>query len=88
AAHAWAEAWIEGLGWVGFDAANGICPTDNYVRIAVAGAPDRDADGRPACAACATESAATSIQGMVLIAMAGESASVERFAEPGADRAK
>ncbi|WP_271164593.1 transglutaminase domain-containing protein [Brevundimonas intermedia] len=34
AAHAWAEAWIEGLGWVGFDAANGICPTDNYVRIA------------------------------------------------------
>lgn len=35
AAHAWAEAWIEGLGWVGFDAANGICPTDQYVRVAV-----------------------------------------------------
>lgn len=34
AAHAWAEAWVEDLGWVGFDAANGICPTDRYVRVA------------------------------------------------------
>ena len=34
AAHAWAEAWVEGLGWVGFDAANGISPTENYVRVA------------------------------------------------------
>lgn len=34
AAHAWAEAWIEDLGWVGFDPANGVCPTDRYVRIA------------------------------------------------------
>jgi transglutaminase-like putative cysteine protease len=32
--HAWAEAYVEGLGWVGFDAANGICPTDHYVRLA------------------------------------------------------
>lgn len=32
--HAWAEAWVEGLGWVGFDVANGICPTDRYVRMA------------------------------------------------------
>lgn len=35
AAHAWAEAWIENLGWVGFDPANGVCPTDQYVRVAV-----------------------------------------------------
>lgn len=35
AAHAWAEARVEGLGWVGFDPANGICPTDAYVRVAV-----------------------------------------------------
>jgi transglutaminase-like putative cysteine protease len=35
AAHAWAEAWIEGLGWVGFDAVNGISPDDAYVRVAV-----------------------------------------------------
>ena len=34
AAHAWAEAWIDGLGWVGFDPANGMCPTDRYVRLA------------------------------------------------------
>lgn len=34
AAHAWAEAHIDGLGWVGFDAANGICPTERYVRVA------------------------------------------------------
>lgn len=32
--HAWAEAWVDGLGWVGFDAANGMCPTDRYVRLA------------------------------------------------------
>jgi len=34
AAHAWAEAWVEGLGWVGFDPANGICATERYVRVA------------------------------------------------------
>jgi transglutaminase-like putative cysteine protease len=32
--HAWAEAWTEGLGWVGFDVANRICPTEFYVRLA------------------------------------------------------
>lgn len=34
AAHAWAEAYLPGLGWVGFDPANGIAPDDAYVRIA------------------------------------------------------
>jgi len=32
--HAWAEAWVEELGWVGFDASNRICPTQHYVRLA------------------------------------------------------
>lgn len=32
--HAWAEAHVEALGWVGFDVANGICPTERYVRLA------------------------------------------------------
>lgn len=32
--HAWAEAWVEGLGWVAFDIANRVCPTDRYVRLA------------------------------------------------------
>jgi transglutaminase-like putative cysteine protease len=35
AAHAWAEAYVDGLGWVGFDATNGMCPTDAYLRVAV-----------------------------------------------------
>lgn len=34
ATHAWAEAHVEGLGWVGFDVANRICPDDRYVQIA------------------------------------------------------
>jgi transglutaminase-like putative cysteine protease len=32
--HAWAEVWLEGLGWLGFDPANGLCPTERYVRLA------------------------------------------------------
>ncbi len=32
--HAWVEIWIDGLGWVGFDPSNRICPTDHYVRLA------------------------------------------------------
>lgn len=35
AGHAWAEAFVPDLGWVGFDAANGISPTDAHVRVAV-----------------------------------------------------
>ncbi len=34
ASHAWAEAHLPGIGWVGFDPANGIGPDDAYVRIA------------------------------------------------------
>jgi transglutaminase-like putative cysteine protease len=33
--HAWTEAFVPGLGWVGFDPVNGICPTDAHVRVAV-----------------------------------------------------
>ncbi len=33
AGHAWAEAYVSGLGWVGFDPANGICITDAHVRV-------------------------------------------------------
>lgn len=35
AGHAWAEVYLEGIGWVAFDAANALCPTDRYVRVAV-----------------------------------------------------
>ncbi|EUB96756.1 transglutaminase domain-containing protein [Rhizobium sp. CF080] len=34
ATHAWAEVHLPGLGWVGFDASNKICPNDSYVRVA------------------------------------------------------
>jgi len=34
ATHAWAEAHIQGLGWVGFDVSNGYSPDERYVRIA------------------------------------------------------
>jgi transglutaminase-like putative cysteine protease len=32
--HAWAEAFVPEIGWVGFDSANRLCPTDKYVRLA------------------------------------------------------
>jgi transglutaminase-like putative cysteine protease len=35
ALHAWAEAWDDGLGWIGFDAMLLLCPTDGHVRVAV-----------------------------------------------------
>ena len=33
--HAWAEAYDEGLGWIGFDPMLGYCPTERHVRVAV-----------------------------------------------------
>jgi transglutaminase-like putative cysteine protease len=32
--HAWVEAWVDGLGWVGFDPVLGRCPDESYIRIA------------------------------------------------------
>jgi transglutaminase-like putative cysteine protease len=34
AGHAWVEAFIDNLGWVGFDPTNGISTTDAHVRVA------------------------------------------------------
>jgi transglutaminase-like putative cysteine protease len=33
--HAWVEAFVADLGWVGFDPINCVCPTDAYVRVAI-----------------------------------------------------
>lgn len=33
ASHAWAELWVQGIGWIGFDAANACCPDERYVRL-------------------------------------------------------
>ena len=34
ASHAWAEAFFEGIGWVGFDISNGYSPDERYIRVA------------------------------------------------------
>lgn len=31
--HAWVEAHVDGLGWIGFDPMHKVCPTDAYVRL-------------------------------------------------------
>ncbi|HKC20698.1 MAG TPA: transglutaminase family protein [Candidatus Dormibacteraeota bacterium] len=35
ASHAWAEAWIAGRGWIGFDATHPVRTTPHHVRLAV-----------------------------------------------------
>jgi transglutaminase-like putative cysteine protease len=35
ATHAWAEAWLPPLGWVGFDPTNDVLAGDRHVRVAV-----------------------------------------------------
>jgi transglutaminase-like putative cysteine protease len=35
AGHAWAEAFVPDLGWVGFDPANCICTTEAHARVAI-----------------------------------------------------
>jgi transglutaminase-like putative cysteine protease len=35
AAHGWAEIWVDGYGWIGFDSFEGQCPTESYVRVAI-----------------------------------------------------
>lgn len=31
--HAWSEAFVDGLGWVAFDAMLNVCPTDRHIRL-------------------------------------------------------
>jgi len=33
--HGWSEAWVEGLGWVGFDSGMGLCAGEEYIRVAM-----------------------------------------------------
>jgi len=35
ATHAWVEAWLPSLGWVGFDPTNNILPAERHIRAAV-----------------------------------------------------
>ena len=46
--HAWAEAYVDEIGWIGFDSALGFCPRDAHLRLAHgvdywSAAPRRDA---------------------------------------------
>ena len=36
ASHAWAEAHVPGIGWIGFDPTEGLCTHEGHVRIAIA----------------------------------------------------
>jgi len=53
--HAWTEAWVNDLGWVGFDPTNGICVTDHYIRLCCG------LDAREAAPVCGSVSGATGI---------------------------
>jgi transglutaminase-like putative cysteine protease len=33
--HGWAEAHVDGLGWIAFDPCTGMCPQEDYVRVAI-----------------------------------------------------
>ncbi len=35
ASHAWAEAWVPGLGWLGYDATHPVRTSEHHVRLAV-----------------------------------------------------
>jgi transglutaminase-like putative cysteine protease len=35
ASHAWAEVWLDGVGWQGFDVANSVRAEGRHVRVAV-----------------------------------------------------
>ena len=66
AAHAWAEIWIEGLGWVGFDPANRCCPDERHIRLACG----RDAAGAAPIRGTVRGTAAESTQIAVAVAQA------------------
>jgi transglutaminase-like putative cysteine protease len=34
-AHFWTEAYADGVGWIGFDPANEICPHESHIRMAI-----------------------------------------------------
>lgn len=35
AGHAWAEAYVPDIGWIAFDAANDLCPSETHVRVSM-----------------------------------------------------
>lgn len=62
ATHAWAEAFVEDLGWVGFDVSNGISPDQRYVRVAAGADYSEAAPASGLRYGDATEALAVSVQ--------------------------
>ncbi|WP_022682778.1 transglutaminase family protein [Sphingobium bisphenolivorans] len=64
--HAWAEALVPELGWVGFDPSNGVCVTERYLRLA----SGLDADDAAPIRGCVTVGGEIWIDADVRIAQA------------------
>jgi transglutaminase-like putative cysteine protease len=62
AGHAWAEAYLDRLGWVGFDPAQGACVNDRYVRVAIGADSDEAAPVRGARSGGLNEALTVAIQ--------------------------
>ena len=60
--HAWAEAFVPDLGWVGFDPSNRQCPTDAYVRLCAGFDAADAAPIRGAVSAAAGEAMSVQVQ--------------------------
>lgn len=64
--HAWAEALVPELGWVGFDPSNGVCVTERYLRLS----SGLDADDAAPIRGCVTVGGEIRIDADVRIAQA------------------
>ena len=60
--HAWAEAHVEGIGWIGFDPVLDICPAGAHVRVAAGLDGIEAAPVRGSRAGAMTESAEVSLR--------------------------
>ena len=82
AGHAWAEAWVEDLGWVAFDPLNGISTDDAYVRVAC-GLDYRDA---APIAGARSGGGGEELAVEVRVSAGGEPGQAQRKAEDRGDR--
>jgi len=55
--HVWAEAHVYGVGWIGFDPFNGVCPHEAHVRVAIG--LDADASALVRCSPAPARMGAT-----------------------------
>ena len=80
AGHAWADAWVDDLGWVGFDVSNRICTTERHVALAVG----LDYDSASPVRGVRTGGSGESLEVAVRVAVSGPRRPPDRFpdAEP------